>query len=88
MIFLYVIVGSITTATRLKKQLETESAYSAEVVHTPAGLAKSSGCSYSVRTDNKAYSMLRPLSDASGIRIKKVYMEEIVGGERVFRAVP
>lgn len=84
---MYVIVGSITTATRLKKRLEAESVYNAEVVHTPAGLAKSSGCSYSVHTDNKAYSLLIPLCDAAGIRIKKIYMEEIVGGERVFRVV-
>ena len=85
---MYVIVGSVTMATRLKKQLEKASGHSASVVHTPAQLAKSSGCAYSVRADNSLYSMIRPLCNELGISLKKIYLEETDGEERVFNAVP
>ncbi|MEE1224670.1 MAG: putative Se/S carrier-like protein [Clostridia bacterium] len=82
------IVGSVTMATRLKKKLEAASGQGVSVVHTPAKLAKTSGCSYSVRADNKLYSMIHPLCDEHGIHIKKIYLEEAVGKERIYSAVP
>ena len=87
MIFLYITLGSITTAARLKKLLEASSGYPADVVHTPGKLNKTGECSYSVRADDRLLKIVRPLCDENGIRIKKIYIEEIHDGERVFNEV-
>ncbi|MBQ7793215.1 MAG: DUF3343 domain-containing protein [Clostridia bacterium] len=46
---IYAEVGSITMATRLSKELSAQK-IKAEVIHTPNS---TSGCSYSVKTDEK-----------------------------------
>lgn len=86
MIFLYILVGSITVATRLKKLIERVVGYPADVVHTPEGLNKG-GCSYSVRADDRLKSMIIPFSEEYSIPIKKIYTMEIVDGERVYHVV-
>lgn len=87
MIFLYITVSSITTATRLKKRLEASTGYPAEIVHTPSRLNISGECSYAVRADNRLAEIVKPLCSESGIRIKKIYTEEIRDGERVFNDI-
>lgn len=84
MIFLYITVSSITTAARLKKRIEASTGYPAEIVHTPSRLNTSGECSYAVRADNRLAEIIKPLCDESGIRIKKIYAENIRNGERVF----
>ncbi len=88
MIFLYITVGSITSATRLKKLIEKRAGYPAYLVHTPAAINETGGCSYSVRADNRLAPLVRPLSEEYGIGIKNIYTEEFAEGERVFNAVP
>ena len=84
---MYILVGSITIATRLKKQLEAASGYPAEVVHTPKKLNETGGCSYSVRADNRLIPFVRSICNEHGIKIKDIYTEEISNGERVFNVV-
>ena len=50
---MYILVGSVTTATRLKKAAEKIIGFPAYVVHTPSALNQG-GCSYSVRVDDRA----------------------------------
>ena len=87
-IFLYILVGSIPTATRLKKLIEASAGYPADVVHTPAEINPTGGCSYCVRTDNRLSDIIRPLCSDYGVRIRSIYIDEIKDGERVFNAVP
>ena len=73
---MYITVGSVTTATRLKKRLEAISGYPAEVVHTPGQINRSGECSYAVRADDRLLDIIKPLCAENGIRIKKIYTEE------------
>lgn len=84
---MYITVGSATTAARLKKRLEAATGYPAEVVHTPPQLNRSGECSYAVRADDRISAIIKPLCSESGIKIKKIYTEEIINEERVFHDI-
>lgn len=83
---MYVITGSSTTAMRLKKAVERTVGYPADVVHTPSALNKG-GCSYSVKIDDRAVDEAIKVAKNLGIKIKGLYMEEIVKGERVYHVI-
>ena len=85
---MYILVGSVTTAMRLKRLLERIYGIPSDVVHTPSAI-KHGGCSYSVRTNSPdALSHVKMTGEEYGINIKKIYVEKRVGGERVYDAVP
>ncbi|MBQ7574592.1 MAG: DUF3343 domain-containing protein [Clostridia bacterium] len=84
---MYVLVGSVTTAMRFKRLLEQIASAPCDVVHTPSQL-HNGGCSYSVRLDNKYLGTAKTISDEYGINIRKIFLDELVGGERIYHAVP
>ncbi len=61
---IYAEIGSVTTATRLQKELSNER-IKAEVIHTPNS---KSGCSYSVRLDKKYENILKKYYDRYKIK--------------------
>ncbi len=71
---IYAVVGSITTAVRLSKELNARHIAS-KVVHTPD--AKSSGCSYSVLTDESGKELLISLSER--YKIKRILKSDSDG---------
>jgi hypothetical protein len=77
---MYIVVGSITMATRLAKLLDKTADVSARVVHTPSKIGNG-GCSYSVRIEEKSLDAARAVIEESGIRVKAIYAEEMNGGE-------
>ena len=83
---MYIVVGSATTAERLKKAVEKNVGFPAYVVHTPAAV-NHGGCSYSVRIDDRAITEIRTIADNIGISVKKIYIEKTENGERVYHAV-
>ncbi len=83
---MYILVGSSTTAARLKKVVEKVVGFPAYVVHTPAGLNQG-GCSYSVRVDDRAASDVKKIAADNYIPIKKIYTEKTENGERVYYVV-
>ncbi|MDY3971324.1 MAG: putative Se/S carrier-like protein [Clostridia bacterium] len=83
---MYIIVGSATTAERLKKAVEKNVGFPAYVVHTPAALNKG-GCSYSVRLDDRALDEIRMIAAETGISVKRIYIEKTENGESVYHAV-
>lgn len=83
---MYIVVGSVTTAVRLGKLVEKLSGYPSEVLHTPTKINQG-GCSYSVRTDDRALELVKTIVKEYGINIKKIYTEEFIGGERVYRVI-
>ncbi len=83
---MYIIVGSATTAERLKKAAEKIVGFPAYVVHTPTALNQR-GCSYSVRIDDRALEIIKNIARDNGISIKKIYIEKNENGERVYHAV-
>ena len=62
-----VILGSITTATRLTKILKRKMGIASSVIHTPAQLS-GGGCSYSVKSDSLSLPYIRKALDEYGIR--------------------
>ena len=83
---MYIVVGSSTAAARLKKAVEKIVGFPAYVVHTPSAINKG-GCSYSVRLDDRALDEIRTIADENGLSFKKIYIEKIENGERVYHAV-
>lgn len=84
---MYVVVGSATVAERLKRAIERNIGFPAYVVKTPAPIRKG-GCSYSVRTDDRALSMIKKIARENGLSYKKIYMVKKQNGESVYNAVP
>ncbi len=76
-----VVVGSITSATRLAKRLAKYGNSNARVINTPAALG-GSGCSYSVRAPRSDEQLIR--NNLHGITIKKIYVEETDGKEKYY----
>lgn len=83
---MYIVIGSITTATRLTRLLEKAAGIPVATVHTPSAI-KSGGCSYSVRIKDCALETAREIINEYGINIKGIYTEEIHGGEREYRDI-
>lgn len=83
---MYIIVGSTITAARLKKAVEKRVGFPAYIVHTPSEIS-SGGCSYSLRLDDRMLGEIRKIAADSGISIKKIYIEKIENGERVYHDV-
>lgn len=80
------IIGSVTTATRLRKAFERRGVLEARVVHTPAEISGGS-CSYSVRMNYDNLINAIEVAKNNGIKIKKIYKEEKNGGERVYHDI-
>ncbi len=82
-----VLVGSVLSAGRYARVMENITGIPASVIHTPAELG-GSGCSYSVRLNDKFYSIARKAALENNIQIKKIYGETFAEGKRVYNALP
>lgn len=83
---MYIITGSVTSASRLAKAAERIGGYPAYVVHTPTAL-RHGGCSYSVRCDERIFPSVNDIADAAGITVNGIYSEKYENGERVYRDI-
>lgn len=77
-----VIVGSVTSATRLARRINNQSISGAQVISTPVGLRSHSGCSYSVKTSLKNENIVR--NNLNGLNIKGIFIEKRDGKERSY----
>ena len=82
---LLTVIGSITTATRLKRELETQQ-IQARVVHTPSELGNK-GCSYSVKTKNSALPKIIEYIDKYNLKIKGFYLVEVTKRGEVYHDI-
>lgn len=76
--------GAITTAVRLEKKLNSLGDIKASVIHTPKEINKG-GCSYSVKTTLNKLPLVEQIMSENRIKIKKIYIEDIINGEMVYR---
>ena len=87
---MYIVLGSVTSATRLARAIEREMGIPAYVVHTPAAI-RTGGCSYSVNVSGMraAYDAerVREIASEQGASVKNIYNDEYRNGERVYHAV-
>lgn len=72
---MYITIGSVTTAVRLKRLIEKHTATSAQVVRTPSKLNKS-GCSYSVIVSDALRTHIRSFCAKYDIAVKGIYVRE------------
>ena len=72
---MYITIGSITTAVRLKRLLEKYARVPAQVVHTPAKLNRG-GCSYSVVVSDALRTQIRSFCAKYDVAIKGLYIRE------------
>ena len=80
---LIITVGSVTTAVRVSKKLNSYGIINTSVIHTPSTI-NSGGCSYSVRCDYTALENVLALAKSKKIKYRKLYKEDNVLGERVY----
>ena len=83
---MYIVIGSVTTATRLARLIERNAGVPADVARTPAAI-KNGGCSYSVRVNGISADNVRSIIKDYGVNIKGIYTEELSGGEREYRDI-
>lgn len=83
---LIITVGSVTTAVRLEKRLNAAGIINSAVIHTPAAV-NSGGCSYSVRTPYKDLYTVKEVLEDKKLKYKRIYVEDKVDGESVYRAL-
>ncbi len=83
---MYIVIGSVTTATRLARLLERIVGVPTSVVHTPAAI-KTGGCSYSVRITGCTAQTVKAVVDEYRFNIKGIYAEEFSGEEREYRDI-
>ncbi len=67
-------IGSITTATRAAKIIQSKTGIKGKVIHTPSEI-NHGGCSYSIRYDDKDEALLRKVVKEHRIPAKKWYKE-------------
>ncbi len=80
---LIITVGSVTTAVRVSKRLNSYGIINTSVIHTPSTI-NSGGCSYSVRCDYNALTNVLELAKSKKIKFRKLYKEEMQFEERVY----
>lgn len=71
MSYIYAAIGSVTTATRLSRELMRRGV-SADVVHTPSEI-NSGGCSYSVRLPAQNRDILEQTALEKRYKIRRLY---------------
>lgn len=84
MSYIVITVGSITNAVRLEKKINSIGIINAAVIHTPSEIY-SGGCSYSVRVPYRYYDAVTELLANKKLKYKKIFIEEEIDGERVWR---
>ena len=84
---LIITAGSITTAVRIKKMLNSIGDINATIINTPSSI-NSGGCSYSVKTSYNNLNMVRNLADEKKMKFRKLYMQTNEGGELVYHDIP
>ena len=84
---MYILIGSVTTATRLKKSCRKNYRFFRHMLCIRRPLLNQGGCSYSVRVDDRALNEIRKIAGDNEIPIRRIYIERTVNGERVYDVV-
>lgn len=80
-------IGSVTTAARFKKLLESRLNVRSEIIHTP-GILNCGSCSYSLKCKDADADAVNGLAKEIGLKIKGIYKEEYnIRGEKQYNAV-
>lgn len=77
------VVGSVTSASRLKKALEKKGCINSEISHTPSAIS-AGGCSYSVYLSENCIPVLSKTVDEYKIALKGIYKKYIKEGKEFY----
>lgn len=81
-----VIVGPITSATRLLKCTQNKGNLAARIVHTPSSLG-GGGCSYSIKTMGKNLPGITEAAQECNIKIKGTFLIDKSSGKEAFYVI-
>lgn len=77
------VVGSVTVASALLKEMERNGCINCRVVHTPVCIS-GGGCSYSVKFDEACMKLLKPCIQRRRIKLRGIYKEILKEGEYIY----
>ena len=80
-----IVVGSITSATRLARRINSQSLKGAQVISTPQELRNSLSCSYAVKTALSNEQIVR--NNLAGLNVRGIYIEEKSGNARSYHDI-
>ena len=80
-----IVVGSITSATRLARRINASSLHGAQVISTPQALRSNMSCSYAVKTTLANEPLVR--NNLAGLNVRGIYIEEKSGIERSYHDI-
>ena len=80
-----IVVGSITSATRLARRVNSQSLTGARVISTPQELRKNLSCSYAVKTALANEQIVR--NNLAGLNVRGIYIEEKSGNVRSYHDI-
>ena len=76
------IYSSVTLANRVKRQMAAKGDR-VNVIHTPKSISKG-GCSYALRFKKNRLPIVIQISQEFGIKIKSIYKESVMNGQKVY----
>ena len=83
---IFFVIGSVTQASRLIRELYKSGIKKASVVNTPAAISNG-GCSYSIKSDESETELIYTAARRKNIRIKEVYREIVSGEEYKYESI-
>ena len=83
---IFFVIGSVTAATRLIRELYKSGIKKASVVNTPTAIS-SGGCSYSIKSDESEAEQIYLVARRKNIKVKGVYREIESGEECKYESI-
>lgn len=80
-----IVVGSVTSATRLARRINSQSLAGARVISTPQELRNNLSCSYAVKTVLSNEQIVR--NNLAGLNVRGIYIEEKSGNARSYHDI-
>lgn len=83
---LIVVIGAITSASRLEKKLSQHCGIRSRIIHTP-DIIGNGGCSYSLRTRGEHLPLVMQIANDCKIKVKAYYLAEVCNGKEVYHVI-
>ena len=80
-----IVVGSVTSATRLARRINSQCLAGARVISTPQELRNNLSCSYAVKTALSNEQIVR--NNLAGLNVRGIYIEEKSGNVRSYHDI-
>jgi len=83
---LIIVIGAITSASRLDKKLNQYYGIQSRIVHTPDDIGNG-GCSYSIKTKGEYLPLVIQTANECKIKVKGFYLASLSNGKEVYHVI-